>query len=323
MKHPQKSAGHYSLIQEIVMTEKNKKKPVSVIEADNQNMLAAIPPEGAGQLPVPVNGLTLDAEAAKINSFYDKIEKTTCDLNEHWTTQRVKLGHMLNHHQRRVIELGISWTQYAIETFPKLEKRTREKYMAVAAFGDRVKPYYYMGVDRVYYLFNKLIHYYNDPDFQHIRSRYAYIFDPASKTLLEKEDVKVKADVIRNFFTFKNQVKRNDFDKDLLLDVLEAGCTFGKKDYEYLNQPNVTPNDIVQYLIKMMVTASSPAQQKSSSTSRISIHVILSQLFQTLQGYNAKNIIPEFLSVEFLDSVIDAIITLRHRMAPTNDQEVS
>jgi hypothetical protein len=308
------------------MTQQNKKKPVSVTEADNQNMLPALPPEGTGRHPVPVNGLTLEAEAAKINSFYDEIEKTTCDQNEYWTAQRAKLGHMLNQHQRRVVELKINWTKYAIETFPKLEKRTREKYMALAAFGDRVKPYYYMGVDRVYYLFNKLIHYHNDPDFQHIRSKYAYIFDPASKTRLEKEDVKIKADVIRNFFKFKNQVKRNDLDKnlkDFVLDVLEAGCTFGKKDYEYLNQPNVTPNDIVQYLIKMMVTASSPAQQKSSSTSRISIHVILSQLLQTLQGYNAKNIIPEFLSVEFLDSVIDAITTLRHRMAPTNDQEVS
>lgn len=305
------------------MNNINKDKSVSVIDSGNSHSSPALLPEGALHLPVPVNGLTLEAEAAQIKSFFDKIEKTSRSLTEIKTAEWAQLGHMLINHRKHVEAEGFIWTPYAIEEFPWLKERRRQQCMALAEFGDRVRPYYFMGIDRIYDLFNKLIHHLNDPDFNHIRIRYAYIFDPAMKSLPEKEDVKVKSDVIRDFFKFRNQVKRNDYDKDLVFDALEAGCTFGKKDYEYLNQPSVTPDDIDLYLLKMMVAASSPASHKSSSNSRIRIQIILTMLLQTVQGYNAENIIPEFLSVGFLDTVIEALTTLRNRMGtPSDNQEV-
>ncbi len=303
------------------MTNISVENPISKIESNSLYAVAITQNDVALSLDLPLDGLTLEAEAAQIVILYDKIENTKRSQIEINTAHKAHLGQMLNNHKKRVEDLEINWTQYAIEKFPMLKERTREKCMALSGWGDRLKPYYYMGLDRIYYLFNKLIHYQKDPDFDHIRSRYAYIFDPTMKSLPEKEDVKIKADVIRNFFKFKNQIKRNDYNKDLVFDALEAGCTFGKKDYEYLNKPSVTPDDIDLYLLKMMVTAGSPASQKSSSSSRTSIQVILSMLLQTVQGYNAENIIPEFLSAGFLNTVIDALTTLRNRMGNASDDK--
>lgn len=303
------------------MNSINTNKSVSVTDSGNSHSLPALPPKEALSLPVPLNELTLEAEAAQIKSFYDKIEKKNCNLTEIKTADWAQLGQLLINHRKHVEAEGFIWTPYAVEEFPWLKERRRQQCMALAGWGDIVKPYYHMGLDRIYYLFNKLIHYHSDPDFDYIRSRYAYIFDPAMTSLPEKEDVKVKADVIRNGLKFKHQVKRNDYDKDLVFDALEAGCTFGKKDYEYLNQPSVTPDDIDLYLLKMMVTAGSPASHKSSSSSRISIQNILSMLLQTVQGYNAEDTMPEYLNPKLLDTVIGELTTLRDRMDNASDDK--
>ena len=306
------------------MTNTSVENPISKIESNSLYAVAMAQNDVALSLGLPLDGLTLEAEAAQIKNFYDEIEKTNRNLTEIRTAEWAQLGLMLILHREHVEADGFIWTPYAVETFPWLKERRRQQCMALAEFGDRVRPYYFMGIDRIYDLFNKLIHHLNDPDFDHIRSRYAYIFDPAMKSLPEKEDVKVKADFIRNFFKFKNQVKRNDCNKDLVLDALEAGCTFGKKDYEYVNQPSVTPDEIDLYLLKMMVAAGSPASHKSFSSSKTSIQVILSMLLQTVQGYNADDVIPEFFSVGFLDTVIEALTTLRDRMGnASDDQEVA
>lgn len=68
----------------------------------------------------------------------------------------------------------------------------------------------------------------------------------------------------------------------------------------------------------------SPASQKSSSNSRISIYVILSQLLQMVQGYNAERITPEFLSIDLLNTTIEELKILRDRMGnSSNNQEVA
>lgn len=186
--------------------------------------------------------------------------------------------------------------------------------MKLAAYGDEAVPYFFMGLDRAYDYLNKCYKYRNDPDLDYLHHKYAGVLEDQPQTEEERTVFNVKIDIIKNYFKFKNQVNRHDYDRNLVIDVLETGCKFTKQDYDFINKTSVSPGKIAIHLDRMLFTGSSPLNTTQSSPAKISIYDLLCELSETVSEFETKGTIPEYLRIDFLNMVIGRLLKLRDRI---------
>lgn len=261
--------------------------------------------------------ISIEREATEIKQFFETMCQSDKTLTEARTMSWVQLGKKLILHRQNVKSQKIVWTTYAINKFPFLRERRRQQCMVLAGHGDRIIPYYYMGIDRIYYVFNKLKKHHKDPDFDYVcKKRYPLLFESKPQSDSEKATLNSQIDVIRNFFSLKEQVKRTDLNRDGVIETLETGYLFTDKDIEYLKKTSVSSNDINKYLERLILTGSSSVYQFPVSHSRIGICSILSQLLETVQQCRIKNKVHEYLFCrELLHTVIEEITSFGDEMA--------
>jgi len=264
-----------------------------------------------------IESVTLEEEATEIEHLFCKMCQSDKTLTEARTMSWVQLGKRLIRHRQNIESQNIVWTTYAINKFPFLKERRRQQCMALAEHGDRIIPYYYMGIDRLYDIFNKLRRYHKDLDFDYIcKKRYPLLFEEEPQSDSEKATLNSKIDVIRNFFSLKKQVKRTDLNRESVVEVLETGYLFTDNDIEYLNKKSVSNVD--EYLQRLILTGSSSAYQSPTSHSRIGIYIIFSQLLETVQQYSRDKKFPEYLTMDLFNTVIEELTNFRDEMFKNN-----
>lgn len=263
------------------------------------------------------SALNLEEEIMRVKRKFGEIKHINCCLSEINTKSWIELGTMLIDLRVSVEAEGYTWTSWVAEKLSFLKERRRQQCMFLA---DRNKngilePFFHLGIDRLYDLLKKLETYANDIDMSLIMATYGKFFKPGSQEIEQKSETKRIIDIILDFFKFKNQVRNKTFDKKLLLNVLETGGKFQAKDYKQLNSSLVTPKEINEFFMTMILTGSSPIGHSSTSTNKKSIFIILSELYETVTDFLDKSSYPKHLSVAFLDIVISKLTTLRNKMA--------
>jgi hypothetical protein len=237
--------------------------------------------------------LSIEEEAKRIRMAYFQNEAVNRNLVEIRTKNWVNLGRMLNIHRKGVEAAGRQWSVWAVDHFPFLKQRRREMAMELANFGSKVEHYLYMGMDRLYDLFHKLKKYHGEPEFQLIANRFGYLFKIQPETEETKVEMNKNADKIREFFRFKEQMKNNSFDRDLLLDVIEAGGKFEKKDYEEINKlTSSNPQGVNEFLRSTLCNGGTPKGRSTKPAAKDSIQIILAMLIETIDKFEVLNTYP-------------------------------
>lgn len=236
---------------------------------------------------------SIDEEARTIKMLFYQNEAVNKNLIEIRTKNWLKLGIMLNLHRKKVEAASHIWSEWAVEHFPFLKQRRREMAMELDNFGSKVENYLYMGIDRLYDLFHKLNNYQTDPDFKLIAKRFGYMFKITPETEETKADKNRNADKIRGFFKFKEHMKNVPFDRELLLDVIEAGGMFGKSDYDHFKKLNSSPQAIDEYLLKTLCNGGTPKGRSIKPAAKDSIQVILAMLIETVDEFEASKAYPK------------------------------
>jgi hypothetical protein len=103
---------------------------------------------------------------------------------------------------------------------------------------------------------------------------------------------------VREYFKFKGNFKKAQYDKDLLIDVLKTGAKFTPSDYEDIKELVKINKPIDDFLMNMIVTGTAPVVQNTTATSQESIHIIIGKLEQTIDVYISLGKIPLYLSKE-------------------------
>jgi len=261
------------------------------------------------------NVQTLEDEVKIINDAATKVGAINKTLTEIHTENWHKLGMLLTEHMNHVIKRkGNVWKVWATEKFsPLIKEKRRQQCMALVRYGKNVDRYYYMGIDRIYDLFNKLddCSKFNKVEFEYATKRFGFVFEIEPQTDEEKAHLNKSADLIIEFFKFIRNVKHKKYDKELVADTIVSGGTFNKKDFEELNDPSKTKSDIQKHLIKMIATGSSSATSSPSQRSPESIQVLLTKIIQTVDKYLSSNEWPEYLEDELVDEAINKLAILK------------
>ena len=253
---------------------------------------------------------SLDQQVRVINITCAQNMGVNKNLVEIKTQNWINIGNMLIEHRKYVEKSGHVWTVWAFEHFPYLRKRRREMIMEAGTFGDRVFPYLYMGIDRLYDFFHKLITYQNHPDYKTVTAK----FNIFRKDTPESEETKAmfneKADMIREFFKFVGKITNKTYNRDLLLDVIETGVTFRENDYEELNKSK-TQESFDLYLKNMLANGSSPSSQSTAPKANESLNSLLSKVIQTIRGYQASQNYPKVIAKSLVASSINLLTNLQ------------
>jgi hypothetical protein len=248
--------------------------------------------------------LSLDEEVEQIKNNYFELENITKSLIEMRTTRWIKLGYMLNDHQQHVISEGKTWTIWVAEKFPFLKQRRREQAMYLANIAEeKLQPYYFMGIDRLYDFFKKLIDYHADPELIDVCKEFNFGFGNTTDTEEDKEEFNRRSDQVRECFKFKGSFKNAQYDKDLLIDVLKTGAKITPGDYEEIHKLVKNNKPIDDFLMDILMTGTSPSSGAPNKIGNESILALLAKLNQTIDIYIAVGKIPHYLSKEtVLDS---------------------
>jgi hypothetical protein len=243
--------------------------------------------------------LTLEEEVEQIKKNYFELENITKSLIEMRTARWIKLGFMLNDHQQHVLSEGKAWTIWVAEKFPFLKQRRREQAMYLANIAEeKLEPYYFMGIDRLYGFFKKLVDYHADPELKDVCKELNFAFGNTMDTDEDKEEFNRRSDQVLEYFKFKGNFKKEQYDKGLLIDVLKTRAKFTPSDYEDIKELVKNNKPIDDFLMNMIVTGTSPSVQNSAGASQESIHIIIGKLEQTIDVYISLGKIPLYLSKE-------------------------
>ncbi len=256
----------------------------------------------------------LEEDAKKIKIIYYQSENVQKSLVEIRTNNWCNLGRMLLDHCSNVLSAGFNWDVWVADHFHYISDRRIEQCMELARFGEKIEPYFYMGIDRIYDLFHKLLNYKNDPEFKKIGRRFKFTFKTTPTTKNDRTEHNKKADMIREYFKFKNNVNNNKISRDLLCDVIECGGKFSKQDYIFFNDISKNKEDLDEYLLKTMSNGSSPVQKKKIRGSREGINVILSKLIQTIKKYEEANKYPEYLDINIFEKAYRKLTLLNEQV---------
>lgn len=243
--------------------------------------------------------LTLEEEVEQIKNNYFELENITKSLIEMRTARWIKLGFLLNDHQQHVLWAGESWTIWVAEKFPFLKQRRREHAIYLANIAEeKLVPYYFMGIDRLYDFFKKLVEYHADPELKDVCKELDFAFGTSTDTDEDKEEFNRRSDQVREYFKFKGNFKKAQYDKDLLIDVLKTGVKFSPSDYDDIKELVKNNKPIDDFMMNMIVTGTSPSVQNSAGTCREGIHIIIGKFIETIDEYILQNEIPSYLSRE-------------------------
>ncbi len=225
--------------------------------------------------------LSIDEEAKKIKIAYYQYEGVDKNLVEIRTGIWLNIGRMLNIHRKKVESAGNQWTVWAPEKFPFLKKRRREMAMELANFGPKAEQFLYMGIDRLYNFFHKLLQYHDDPDFKLVTKRFGLLLKTAPETDEERAEKNIIADKIIEFFKFKGQTNNASVNKDMLMDVIDSGVTFKESDYDQIKKIAATNPSAAYDYLEVMLSNGSPPRTRTS------------KLIQTIEGFEKMNSFPQ------------------------------
>jgi len=268
--------------------------------------------------------VSLEQQVLIIQDVYQQIKSKDKTLMAIRTRVWCKLGKMLIEHRKNVLKAGYTWDFWVLDHFPYIKERRRQQCMKIAECNEKTLEYFYhLGFDRLYELIGTLQPYMKDIDYKYIvTDKYGYIFRNIQQDAEDKEDFNTKIDIIIKYFTFKKNIASKVFNRELVIDTLEAGVNFKKPDYDYLNSA-ISEDDFNLYLTKMILTAGSPSKSSSQSTSsRVSIYVMIAQMLESLREYNSTNNYPQHLnmfSVNLIDETIKRLVDYRNITFTSNN----
>ncbi|MBF0234022.1 MAG: hypothetical protein HQK65_13440 [Desulfamplus sp.] len=212
--------------------------------------------------------------------------------SEERTTNRWRqLGDILIKHKKTVEAENKKWVDWCYENLfsrngeYSFGKKRCEQSIWLAERGDRIKPYYYMGIDRLYYFFNSLS---NENDlelYKNLINKYEIFSRAAPQSEDERIDACKRADIVQGYIKFNNNVNNKNYDKEMVLKVLESGGEFKEKEYKYLSDPKLSHADIENFLIQMIINGSSPLNSSTSTPSNENTQVLLSKVCQNVSVY--------------------------------------
>ena len=269
--------------------------------------------------------VSLEQQVLIIQGLYHQIESKDKTLMAMRTRVWCKLGKRLIEHRKNVLQAGYTWEFWVMDHFPYIKERRRQQCMKIAECNEKTLEYFYhFGFDRLYEIITKLQPYMKDADYKYIvNEKYGYVFHNIQQDAEDKENFNSKIDIIIKYFTFKKNIASKVFNRELIIDTLEAGVDFKKTDYDYLNQSTISQDEFNLYLTKMILTASSPANSSSKSTStRVSIYVMIAQMLESLRDYNSTNNYPQYLnmfSVDLVDETIKLLVDYRNMTFTSNN----
>jgi len=242
---------------------------------------------------------SLDDEVTEIYNFYSDFNKMNESIVEMNTERWVKLGGLLNDHEKHVIAAGKNWVSWVTDRISFCGKRRRQQIMFVALVSaDKIKPFYSMGIDKMYIFIKKLENYHKDLELIDILNEFKFSGKPKIDTDEDKKELNNSADQVIEYFKFKGNCSTLKYEKDLVIDVIKAGGQFTSGDYEEIERLSNKNESIDDYLINMLMTGTSPPSKNSKSTGNESIYVILAKLEQTIDEFILQNEIPLYLSKE-------------------------
>lgn len=269
--------------------------------------------------------VSLEQQVLIIQDLYHQIKSKDKTLMAIRTRVWCKLGKMLIEHRKNVLQAGYTWGDWVLEHFRYIGERRRQQCMKIADSNEKnLENFYHLGFDRLYEIITKLQPYMKDADYKYIvNEKYGYVFHNIQQDAEDKENFNSKIDIIIKYFTFKKNIASKVFNRELVIDTLEAGADFKKPDYDYLNQATISEDDFNLYLTKMILTAGSPASSSSTSTStRVSIYVMIAQMLESLRDYNNTNNYPQYLnmfSVDLIDETIKLLVDYRNMTFTSNN----
>ena len=254
---------------------------------------------------------SLEDEVKNIHDFYSNFEndhKSVVEINaERW----VNLGIMLNQHQQHVLAEGKKWEEWVIQHFLFLKERRRQQAMALANFKiETLRPFFYMGFDRLYYFFNFLINYYKEPDLPAILKEFGFSSSPEIDGDDKSGEIKKSVDQVRVFYKFKANCTNIKYDEELLKDVIKNGAVFLSSEFTEIQNRAKNGQSVDDFLFNKLITGSAgPGGQSSSG--QVGIIPLLAMLIQTVDGYMSDDEIPTYLPHHMVNLCHDRLVWLK------------
>jgi hypothetical protein len=211
------------------------------------------------------NNNDLETESILINNYTLQCFELKSSLNATKMNLYHKIGNLLNAHRQKVEAANINWTQWASEKFPNLKKRRREQIMKLALYGTSVEQFYFLGFDRLYYLFSMFETYVNKPN------ELKDMLNELELKLKRSDDLdegdlklyKIKIDQLLEYNKLKPIVSKNSEVEQAVVDLIKSNNQFKESDIQALkNLPNENKLD---YINDCILTGSSDGANAAQS----------------------------------------------------------
>jgi hypothetical protein len=257
--------------------------------------------------------ISLEDEVNNIQKYYENFEndhKTVVEINaERW----VKLGIMLAEHQQHVVANGKKWEEWVIQHFLFLKERRRQQAMALTVYKiETLRPYFYLGFDRLYCFFILLKNYMNEPDLQALLKEFGFSSSPEIDGEDKSAEIKKSVDQVMEFYKFKSNCKNMQYDYELLKDVIKTGTEFSSSEFTEIQNRAKNGQSVDDFLLNKLIAGTTGSGGQSSS-GKVGIIPLLAMLIQTVDGYISDDEIPVYLPQHTVNLCHDRLTWLREK----------
>lgn len=209
-----------------------------------------------------------------------------------------------------------SWSDYCADHFKSFKNRRRQQAVRLFRYGENLEQYYFLGIDMVLTVFNKLINIKNKE-----REKLKTIFemydfklkDVEVETEEQQYEFKHKLTAVIKAFEHIEEQEKLGLNVDLYYRYIRVGCSMNKNVQSELSNM-ATPEEKNNFLLRGIANRGITESEDAKDPTYKSTIGLLCKLSQSINEYKSDKLnIPGSIPSDLISDVIDGLEWLKSK----------